>query len=471
MSQVIPVILCGGSGSRLWPLSRDQHPKQFLRLVDQYSLLQSTIRRAQVAMGGDPIFVANDAHRFLVAEQVRQLESPLGDIILEPVARNTAPAIAAAAFRALDRDAQSTLLVMPSDQLIPDAQAFSKAVAVAVAAAEQGALVTFGVKPTFPSTGYGYIKAAAQPAAAQATPVECFVEKPNETRAQEFIDSGAYLWNSGMFVFKAATYLAELQALAPAMYSTVKASVDNGKADLDFFRLDKTEFEQSPSDSIDYAVMEKTAKAAVVPLDLSWSDVGAWDAVWEVSPKDSDGNVLMGDVLATSTHNTLVKTTGRMVATVGVDNIVVVETADAVLVASKDKAQDVKKVVEQLKSLKRSEYLHHREVARPWGSYDSIGMGTRFQVKRITVKPGAKLSLQMHHHRAEHWIVVSGTARVRIDEKEFLMTENESCYIPVGQKHFLENPGVIPLELIEVQSGSYLGEDDIVRFEDRYGRV
>lgn len=471
MSKVVPVILCGGSGSRLWPLSREHNPKQFLRLVDDLSLLQSTIRRAEAAMAGKSIFVANEGHRFLVAEQVRQIGGGWSDIILEPVARNTAPAIAAAAFKAVAADQDAILLVMPSDQLIPDAASFAKAVAVAVDSAAQGALVTFGIKPTHPATGYGYIKAAGVLAADQAVAVECFVEKPNEGKAREFLESGAYLWNSGMFVFKASAYLDELKLLAPAIHDAVHASVAEGKADLDFFRLDKSRFEESPSDSIDYAVMERTTRAAVVSLDLAWSDVGAWDAVWDVSSKDASGNVMMGDVLCADTSNTFVKTTGRMVATVGVDNLVVVETADAVLVARKDKAQDVKKLVEQLKAHKRSEYLHHREVFRPWGSYDSIGMGPRFQVKRISVKPGAKLSLQMHHHRAEHWIVVSGTARVRIDEKEFLMTENESCYIPVGQKHFLENPGVIPLELIEVQSGSYLGEDDIVRFEDRYGRV
>jgi len=470
---LFPVILCGGSGSRLWPLSRDLYPKQFLSLTEKDSLLQSTLLRAAKVSTQPSVLVSNEAHRFLVAEQARAAGVPVSDLILEPVARNTAPAIAAAAFRCIQKSADAVLLVMPSDQLITDQAGFGLAVTAAVEAAGKGRLVTFGVKPTFPATGYGYIRAVEKLSADSiaAVAVAEFVEKPNEPKAIEFLSTGQYLWNSGMFVFKASVFIEELKLHAPDMYRTVEAAVQGGLSDLDFFRLNKADFESSPSDSIDYAVMEKTNKASVVPLNLSWSDVGAWDAVLEESEKDGNGNAFSGDVMTHDTHGSYVKSTSRLVATVGVSDLVVVETSDAVLVAHKDNAQDVKKIVERLKAGQRSEHKTHREVFRPWGSYDSIGSGSRFQVKRITVNPGARLSLQMHHHRAEHWIVVSGTARVRKGSEEFLMTENQSCFIAVGETHFLENPGVIPLELIEVQSGSYLGEDDIVRFEDRYGRV
>jgi len=470
---LFPVILCGGSGSRLWPLSRDLYPKQFLSLTEADSMLQSTLRRAAKVSTQAPVLVSNEAHRFLVAEQARAAGIAVSDLILEPVARNTAPAIAAAAFRCLQQSPDALLLVMPSDQLITDQDGFGLAVSAAVASASTGRLVTFGVTPSFPATGYGYIRAAEKLSTDSVTAVAVaqFVEKPDEHKATEFLSTGQYLWNSGMFVFKAAVFLEELKKYAPEMYNTVEAAVQGGQSDLDFFRLSQADFAKSPSDSIDYAVMEKTEKASVVPLNLSWSDVGAWDAVWDESGKDAQGNALLGDVMSHDTRNSFVKSTSRMVATVGITDLVVVETPDAVLIAHKDKSQDVKKIVERLKAENRSEHKTHREVFRPWGSYDSIGNGTRFQVKRITVNPGARLSLQMHHHRAEHWIVVSGTARVRKGKEEFLMTENQSCYIAVGETHFLENPGVIPLELIEVQSGSYLGEDDIVRFEDRYGRL
>lgn len=472
-SMLIPVILCGGSGSRLWPLSRDLYPKQFLSLTGGPSLLQATVKRAQAVSAESPVLVSNEAQRFLVAEQVSSLGGRWTDLILEPVARNTAPAIAAAALRLQAKSPDAILLVMPSDQQIDNTEQFAFAVQAAVQAAEQGRLVTFGVQPTYPATGYGYIRATERvnPDIVKAWTVAQFVEKPDAAKAQAFLQTGEYLWNSGMFVFKAAVFLEELARHAPAMLTAVKQAVNEGQNDLDFFRLAKAPFASSPSDSIDYAVMEKTDRASVVSLNLGWNDVGAWDAVWDISGKDANGNACTGDVMLYNTRDTLVHASGRMVATIGVDNLVVVETADAVMVSHKDRAQDVKKVVEALKAAGRSESQHHREVFRPWGSYDSIGSGSRFQVKRIVVKPGARLSLQMHHHRAEHWIVVSGTARVRKGTEEFLMTENQSCYIPVGETHFLENPGVIPLELIEVQSGSYLGEDDIVRFEDRYGRA
>ena len=470
---LVPVILCGGSGSRLWPLSRDLYPKQFLTLTGTLSLLQATVKRAAAVSAENPILVSNEAHRFLVAEQVSSMGAKWSDLILEPVARNTAPAIAAAALRLQATQPDAVMLVMPSDQQIDDAGQFAFAVKAAVEAAESGRLVTFGVQPTFPATGYGYIRATERvnPSVVKALAVAQFVEKPDEQKAQGFLQTGEYLWNSGMFVFKASTFIQALERHAPAMLSAVRKAVDAGKHDMDFFRLDKVAFESSPSDSIDYAVMEKTDRASVVSLNLGWNDVGAWDAVWDISDKDANGNVSSGDVVMHNTRNSLVHASGRLVSTIGVEDIVVVETADAVMVARKDRAQDVKKIVEALKATQRNESQHHRQVFRPWGSYDSIGNGDRFQVKRIVVKPGARLSLQMHHHRAEHWIVVSGTARVRKGSEEFLMTENQSCYIAVGETHYLENPGVIPLELIEVQSGSYLGEDDIVRFEDRYGRA
>lgn len=470
---MIPVILSGGSGSRLWPLSRALFPKQFLALHADITMLQDTLRRLNgLANVAAPMVVCNEEHRFIVAEQLRGQKLGHPSILLEPVGRNTAPAIAVAAIAAQQNGEDPVLLVLPADHVIQNTPAFHAGIEVARKAAEAGSMVTFGIKPTAPEVGYGYIKAAAASSNAGALTLERFVEKPNRSTAEQYVASGEYFWNSGMFMFRASVYLAELEKFAPEMVSACRAAVAGGQADLDFIRLDKNAFAACPEDSIDYAVMEKTDKAVVVPLDAGWSDVGSWSALWEIGAKDENGNVTKGDVLTVNAKNSYVHAAdGRLIAVVGLDDVVVVETSDAILVAHKDKVQDVKKVVEQLKAENRSEAIHHRVVYRPWGNYDSIDNGTRYQVKRITVKPGAKLSVQMHHHRAEHWIVVSGTAMVQNGEKEILLTENQSTYIPVGVVHALENPGKIPLELIEVQSGSYLGEDDIVRFQDRYGRA
>ena len=474
---MIPVILSGGSGSRLWPLSRSMRPKQFLGVTDTLSLFQLTLKRLEGANGKSPvhpIIVANADHRFLVGEQCREMGVTPADILLEPVARNTAPAIAAAAFAALATAAKGedpVLLVLPSDHVFADVPAFHRAVAVGVKAAEAGGMVTFGIVPTHAETGYGYVKAAQPLNPEKAVPVEKFVEKPDLATAQAYIQDGGYTWNSGMFMFKASVFLEELATCNPAMHAACQAAWKASKKDFEFVRLDPEAFAKCPSDSVDYAVMERTKNAVVVPLDAGWNDVGAWSAVWQVLPQDAQGNAVRGDVILHDTSNSYVHADRRLVSLIGVQDLVVVETSDAVLVAHKDKAQDVKKVVDQLKAQKRSEVDLHREVFRPWGSYDSVDHGERFQVKRITVNPGAKLSVQMHHHRAEHWVVVSGTALVRIGEEERMVTENQSVYIPVGIVHSLENPGKVPLHLIEVQSGSYLGEDDIVRFEDKYGRV
>lgn len=474
---MIPVILSGGSGTRLWPLSRAGYPKQFLGLTEEQTLFQLTISRLAGLDGKQPVrplVVCNEGHRFIVAEQLREKGLSAHSIVLEPVARNTAPAIAAAAVAAMADGHDPLLLVLAADHVIPDTAAFHDSVRAGVPAAEAGKLVTFGIVPTAPETGYGYISVAerldaAQPVAPVA--VQAFVEKPDLATAQTYVDGGRHLWNSGMFLFKASAYLQELERFAPSIAQAARAAVEQGKKDLDFVRLDTPAFSKSPEDSIDYAVMEKTDKAVVVPLRAGWSDVGAWNAVWQVSAKDEQGNSLRGDVLAHDVHNSHVHAEHRLVSVLGLDDVVVVETADAVLVADKSKVQDVKKIVEQLKAKGRSEASAHRKVYRPWGAYDSIDKGDRYQVKCITVNPGEKLSVQMHHHRAEHWIVVSGTAKVQIGDKEILLGENQSTYIPLGVIHALENPGKIPLELIEVQSGSYLGEDDIVRFSDRYGRV
>lgn len=470
---MIPVILSGGSGSRLWPLSRALFPKQFLALHADITMLQDTLQRLNgLAAVAAPMVVCNEEHRFIVAEQLRGQKLGHSSILLEPVGRNTAPAIAVAAIAAQQNGEDPVLLVLPADHVIQNNAAFHAGIEVARKAAEAGSMVTFGIKPTAPEVGYGYIKAASASTTPGTLRLERFVEKPNHATAEQYVASGEYFWNSGMFMFRASVYLAELEKFAPDMVSACRAAVVGGQADLDFIRLDKNAFAACPEDSIDYAVMEKTDKAVVVPLDAGWSDVGSWSALWEIGAKDKNGNVTNGDVLTVNTNNSYVHAAdGRLIAVVGLDDVVVVETSDAILVAHKDKVQDVKKVVEQLKAENRSEAIHHRVVYRPWGNYDSIDNGTRYQVKRITVKPGAKLSVQMHHHRAEHWIVVSGTAMVQNGDKEILLTENQSTYIPVGVVHALENPGKIPLELIEVQSGSYLGEDDIVRFQDRYGRA
>lgn len=460
-----PVILSGGSGTRLWPLSRELYPKQLLCLTGKRTMLQDTALRLDGLQAGAPIVVCNEEHRFLVAEQLRQLGTPARAIILEPVGRNTAPAIALAALKA---DPDDLLLVLPADHVIRDPAAFREAVKRALPAASSGRLVAFGIVPNAPETGYGYIRRGA--ADGNAFRIVQFVEKPDATRARKFLASGEYYWNSGMFLFRADRYLAELDRFGPDIAESSRAAFAGARPDLDFVRVDKVTFQACRSDSIDYAVMEKTADAVVVPLDAGWSDVGSWDALHGASTADASGNVKKGDVVAEDTAGCYVFAESRLVATVGLKDHVVVETKDAVLVAPRDRVQDVKQLVARLKADGRTEHLLHREVFRPWGSYDSIDFGDRFQVKRLTIKPGAQLSLQLHHHRAEHWIVVAGTARITCGEKEFLLQENESTFIPLGVKHRIENPGKVPLHIIEVQSGSYLGEDDIVRFEDRYGR-
>jgi mannose-1-phosphate guanylyltransferase/mannose-6-phosphate isomerase len=453
----------------LWPLSRELFPKQFHALFGEHSLLQDTLLRAAGVTDQAPIIVCNEEHRFLVAEQCRAVGQSWQSLILEPEGRNTAPAIALAALAACEAAADALLLVVPSDHLIGDRDAFGLAVRRAAAAASEGGLVTFGVRPSHPETGYGYIEAPGATAGDAAVPVRSFVEKPDAATAEGYVASGDYFWNSGMFVLGAKSYLDELARQAPEMHAAVSAAYRAGSTDLDFFRPGP-EFLSCPADSIDYAVMERTDRAMVVPADFDWSDVGSWSAIWEASEQDAEGNHTRGDVVTVGTRDSYVLANDRLVGTIGVENLVVVETSDAVLVASKDHVQDVKKVVARLKHCKREEYLSHREVFRPWGSYEGVGDGERYQVKRIKVKPGERLSLQMHHHRAEHWIVVRGTAEITRGDEVFTLTENESTYIPLGVTHRLANPGKLTLELIEVQVGAYLGEDDIVRFEDVYGR-
>ncbi|WP_338455032.1 mannose-1-phosphate guanylyltransferase/mannose-6-phosphate isomerase [uncultured Alteromonas sp.] len=464
-----PVVLAGGTGSRLWPKSRAALPKQFLSLTSDNTMLQDTIVRLNGTKAQSPIFICNDAHRFLVAEQLRQKDINHGGILLEPVGRNTAPAIALAALHATMNGEDPVLLVLAADHLIKDEPAFHTAIEKAEKLAEQGKLVTFGIVPDQPHTGYGYIKAGTT--LGDGYEVAEFVEKPALETAKGYVDSGDYYWNSGMFMFKASRYLEELKKYSPEMLDVCKRAIDTEAPDLDFIRVDHDIFATCPDDSIDYAVMEKTDSAAMVPLDAQWSDVGSWTSLWETAEKDQNGNVSVGDTILENTKNSYVNAEQRLVSVIGLEDVIVVETKDAVMVAHKDDAQSIKNVVNKLKAEKRPEFQFHREVFRPWGSYDSIDNGARFQVKRITVKPGEKLSVQMHHHRAEHWIVVSGSANVTIDDKTTLVTENQSVYIPIGAVHALENPGKIQLELIEVQSGAYLGEDDIVRFSDRYGRV
>jgi mannose-1-phosphate guanylyltransferase len=468
-----PVVLAGGSGSRLWPKSRAALPKQFLRLTSNLTMLQDTVARLEGTQAEQPIVICNDSHRFLVAEQLRQQNIEHGGILLEPMGRNTAPAIALAALHASLNGEDPTLLVLAADHLINDNKAFHEAIAQAEVLAEQGKLVTFGIVPDSAHTGYGYIRSGAKVAQAEVGfDVAEFVEKPDLATAQQYVDSGNYFWNSGMFLFKASRYLEELEKYAPDMLDICKRAIATEAPDLEFVRVDADIFATCPDDSIDYAVMEKTDSAAVVPLDAGWSDVGSWSSLWETAKeKDENQNVIIGDAILDDVHNSYINAEQRLISVVGLDDVVVVETKDAVLVAHKDKVQNIKNVVNKLKAEKRPEFEFHREVFRPWGSYDSIDNGERFQVKRITVKPGEKLSVQMHHHRAEHWIVVAGTAKVTNGEETLLLCENQSTYIPVGVIHAIENPGKIPLELIEVQSGTYLGEDDIVRFSDRYGRV
>lgn len=466
---MIPVILSGGSGTRLWPLSRGQYPKQFLPLVSENTMLQETLLRLSgLEQLQPPIAVCNEDHRFMLAEQLWEIHAKPAAIILEPIGKNTAPAVALAALSAQSPD--DILLVLPADHVINNLEAFHTAVNQARDLAEQGYLVTFGIVPTEPETGYGYIKRASSPQGA-AFNVEAFVEKPDLETAKHYLQTGDYFWNSGMFAFKAGVYLAELEKFHPTMLATCKQALSTAKIDLDFVRLNKEIFSTCPSDSIDYAVMEKTDKAVVIPLDADWNDVGSWSALWDVTDKDGSGNAINGDVLTVDTKNSYIHAGSRLVAAIGVRDLVIIETADAVMVAPKDRVQEVKDIVAQLKNLGRKEANVHRKAYRPWGHYDSVDNGERHQTKRIVVKPGARLSLQKHHHRAEHWVVVKGTALVTKGEDKLLISENESIYIPLGIIHCLENPGVIPLEIVEVQSGSYLGEDDIVRIDDSYGRV
>jgi mannose-1-phosphate guanylyltransferase len=461
---ICAVIMAGGSGTRLWPVSRASHPKQFLALHGDDTMLQSTVKRLEGLNIESSITICNEEHRFFVAEQLREIDK-LGSIILEPVGRNTAPAIALAALTAKD---DPLLLVLAADHVIQDEAAFREAVIRAISLAEAGKLVTFGIVPSAPHTGYGYIKRGKD--LGEGFEVDAFVEKPSSDVAQDYFSSGDYYWNSGMFLFRASNYLEELKKFRPDILEQCQGSVMDVKTDLDFLRIDKDMFESCSAESVDYAVMEKTSHAVVVPMDAGWSDIGSWSSLWDISEKDSEGNSTHGDVILHNTRNSYVRSDNKLVAVIGIDDLVVVSTKDVLMVAHKDSDQDVKMITESLKIQARSEWQLSREVYRPWGKYDSIDSGEGYQAKRITVKPGAKLSVQMHHHRAEHWVVVSGTATVTIGEKSFLLSENESAYIPVGVVHALENPGKVDLELIEVQTGSYLGEDDIVRFEDKYGR-
>lgn len=491
---ILPVIMAGGSGSRLWPLSRSQYPKQFLPLVNDTSMLHDTVVRLSGLECARPLLICGEDHRFIAAEQLRESlggsawaavrdSAEDGGIILEPSGRNTAPAVALAAFQVLGPQAAAhaleaenydpVLLVLAADHAIADKAAFHRAVKGALIQAEQGKLVTFGVVPQTPEIGYGYIRADgnAQLGSGAAMAVAEFVEKPDLDTAQRYLASGNYYWNSGMFMFRASRYLEELKTYRPDIHDACREAMAGAVSDHDFIRPARDIFAQCAEDSIDYAVMEKTADAVVVPLDCGWNDVGSWSALWDVATKNADNNVLKGDVLVHGSRNCYVQSDKKLIAAVGLENVVIVESDDAIVVAAKDRVQDVKQIVEALKADQRSEASLHRKVYRPWGFYDSVDYGERFQVKRIVVKPGAQLSLQMHHHRAEHWIVVSGTAQVTCGDKVFLVSENQSTYIPLGEKHRLSNPGTIPLEMVEVQSGSYLGEDDIVRFEDKYART
>ena len=478
-----PVILCGGSGTRLWPLSRQQHPKQLLALNGEHSMLQSTALRLTCDLHWKdcdilpPIVVGNEEYRFISAEQLQAAGIKPQTLVLEPVGRNTAPALTIAALYARAANSDPILIAMPADHVISDVEAFRAAASTGVAYAQDGRIVTFGITPSEPHTGYGYIR-FAKPVRAGVAALQEFVEKPDQATAEKYVSSGEYLWNSGIFMVKASTWLAELARARPDILKACETAFAGAQSDKDFIRLPRATFEACPSESIDYAVMEglshraatDTAPAIVVPLDAGWSDIGAWGALWDIGAKDTSGNVLHGDVQASDTQGSLVVAQGRLVACVGLRNIVVVETPDAVLVADRNRIDSVKDLVAKLKTAGRTEVDTHRKVYRPWGWYDSIDSGPRFQVKRIVVKPGAALSLQMHHHRAEHWVVVTGTAKVTRGDETFIVSENQSTYIPLGVKHRLENPGKVPLEMIEVQSGAYLGEDDIVRFEDTYGR-
>ena len=466
-----PIILSGGSGSRLWPLSRKLYPKQFLALTGEQTLFQQTLQRLSIEGMQPPVLVANQEHRFIVLEQLEQIDLQAQMLLLEPFGRNTAPAVAMAALQLVAEGRDELMLVLPADHVLDDQQAFRQALALATVAAEKGEMVLFGVPADRPETGYGYIRGQADGTLPDGVArVASFVEKPDAQRATEYVKSGDYYWNSGMFLFRASRFLEELKHHDVDIYDTCLLALERSKREGTQIAIDPATFACCPDNSIDYAVMEKTSRACVVPLAAGWNDVGSWSSNWEVHDKDAAGNVTKGDVVIEDSRNCLIHGNGKLVSVLGLDDIVVVETKDAMMVAHKDRVQDVKKLVSKLDAQGRCETQNHCEVYRPWGSYDSVDMGGRFQVKHITVKPGAQLSLQMHHHRAEHWIVVSGTAKVTCDDREFLLTENQSTYIPMTSVHRLSNPGKIPLEIIEVQSGTYLGEDDIERLEDVYGR-
>lgn len=467
--RVTPVILSGGSGTRLWPLSREAYPKQFLPLTGSATMLQATVQRlAGISGMAPPTVVCNARHRFLVAEQLREIDIEAGEILLEPDGRNTAPALALAALSLVERSPETIMLALPADHFIADPEELHASLGPAERAAAQGSLVTFGIVPSAPETGYGYIRAGRERNGVRG--VRGFVEKPDETRAREYLAAGDYFWNSGIFMFRADAYLAELEHHAPEILSACRSALASGSRDLDFLRVDTAAYAACPADSIDYAVMEHTERAAMVPLDAGWSDIGSWSSLRQIAPSDASGNVTAGDVWLEDVSDSYVRAESRLVAAVGVTDHVIVETSDAVLVADANRVQEVKRLVSRLDEAGRSEVMEHPRVYRPWGWYETLVDGERFHAKRILVKPGAALSLQMHHHRAEHWVVVKGSARVTRDDDEFLLAEDQSTYIPVGTRHRLENPGKIPLELLEIQTGSYLGEDDIVRFEDRYGR-
>lgn len=469
---LLPVIMAGGTGSRLWPMSRELYPKQFLRLYGQRSMLQETVLRLDDVDAREPVVICNQEHRFLVAEQLRQINKLSHNIILEPVGRNTAPAIALAALSAIENGDDPILLVLAADHIINNKLAFHQAIKSAFKFALQGRLVTFGIVPTGPETGYGYIHRGQEETLDEqiAYQVSRFVEKPNKETAESYIASGEYYWNSGMFMFRAKKYLEELEKFRPDILDACKAAIQGCKESDEFIKVDRDLFIACPDESVDYAVMEKTTDAVVVGLDADWSDVGSWSALWEVSPKDDKGNVLTGDTFLHNANNCYINTDEKLIAAIGVDDLVIINTKDAVLVVNKDQVQDVKKVVEYLKANHRSEYKRHREIYRPWSRCDVVVQTERFNVNRITVKPGAAFSMQMHHHRTEHWVILSGTGEVTIKDQKFLLTENQSIFIPIGAQHRLENPGKIPLELLEIQSGSYLGDDDIIRIKDQYGR-
>jgi mannose-1-phosphate guanylyltransferase / mannose-6-phosphate isomerase len=466
-----PVILSGGSGTRLWPVSRASLPKQLLRLHGERTMIQDTALRVALPGGAPPFILCNDSHRFLVAEQMQAAGVEPEAIVLEPVGRNTAPAAATAALLVAEKDPAGIVLLLPSDHVVTDTAAFAAAVERAIVAAAVGRIVTFGIAPTAPETGYGYIRRGEEEISAGVFAVRSFVEKPDKATAAGYLASGDYSWNSGMFVFRADVLLEELAAHAPEVLPAARAALEKSRRDLDFIRLDADSFAAAPAISLDIAVMERTARAAVAPVSMGWSDIGSWSSLWEMMAHDENGNVLIGDVLAHDVGNSFVRSDKRLTALVGVSDLVVVSTKDAVLVAAKSRAQDVKAIIDALKAADRKEANEHTLCFRPWGSYETLDFGERYQVKRITVNPGGILSLQMHHHRAEHWIVVEGVARVTCGTKVSILHENQSTFIPLGEKHRLENPGKAPLKLIEVQSGTYLGEDDIVRFEDVYGRT